>query len=155
MKKIKLTQGKYALVDDVDFDNLNSHKWYFNSTGYACRDKREGGKRKCYLMHREIMGANKGMDVDHINHNTIDNRRSNLRNVSRSQNNMNRIPKKNGSSKYKGLCWDKSKSKWMVNIKYDGIDRFLGYFESEVEAANKYNSVAKDKFGEFAYLNPV
>jgi hypothetical protein len=86
MKRIKLTQGKYALVDDEDFESLNKYKWYFHQ-GYAIRNtKMKFGKRTTIFMHRIITNCPKGKDVDHINMNGLNNQKYNMRVCKRSQN---------------------------------------------------------------------
>ena len=104
-------------------------------------------------MHRVIMDAPKGMHVDHINGNGLDNRRENLRLCTNSQNHMNRKTHRDSSSKYKGVSWNKRNSKWQAYIG-SGIKRKnLGYFASESDAAKAYDIKAKECFGEFARLN--
>lgn len=91
---------------------------------------------------------------DHINHDTLDNRRDNLRICTVSQNNMNRKKsRKTQSSIYKGVCWYARSRKWIARIKYYETKYHLGYFDSEIEAAKAYNNKARELFGEFAKLN--
>src|SRR3990167_2096609 len=103
MKKIKLSQNKYALVDDSDFEFLNQWKWSLSSGGYAERQelKSLGGEK--IRMHRLIIGAKEGQQADHKNMNRIDNRRGNLRICTKSQNMMNCGRRKNNTSGYKGV----------------------------------------------------
>jgi hypothetical protein len=92
--------------------------------------------------------------VDHINHNGLDNRKANLRTATRRQNSYNRIHfRKNPYSKYKGVSFKKRTKKWNVQIRYDGQSRFIGSFDSEIEAAKAYDKDAKKHHGEFAVLN--
>ena len=159
MKKIKLTRGKYVLVDDEDFEHLNQWKWcaQYDGNFYAARSKGIGnGKQKFIRMHRYIMNAPKGKVVDHINHNTLDNRKKNLRIASIGQNlrNQQKIKKK-ASSKYKGVSWDKKSRKWSVRIVYKNKQIYLGAFHSEIEAAKAYNRGAKKYHKEFAFLNKI
>ena len=86
MKEIILTQGKVALVDDEDYEMINKFKWFFH-TGYASTNITEKGRQRTIKMHRYILNAQKGFMVDHINHNTIDNRKENLR-ISTNQQNL-------------------------------------------------------------------
>lgn len=95
MKEISLTKNQKAIVDDVDYPEVSKYKWYATwntpvKNYYAERDTYIDGKRIKIKMHRFIMNTPKGLCVDHINHNTLDNRRSNLRNVTYSQNSINR-----------------------------------------------------------------
>ncbi len=90
---------------------------------------------------------------DHINHDGLDNRKTNLRNCTLKQNNANTRPTKGASSKYKGVTFAKREKKWVVYIKKDGRQTFLGCFDDEVEAAKAYDAAAAKLYGEFAYLN--
>jgi len=159
MKKIPLNKGKFALVDDKDYETLSVYKWYITPAGYASRHqtKEEYGKnpRKTVFMHRYIAEARKGEITDHVNGNPLDNRRENLRVCTTQQNIFNR-PKlsKTGTSKYKGVML-RPYSRWEANIKVNGKGRYLGVFDTEKEAAHAYNIKAKELFGEFALLNRV
>lgn len=160
MKKIPLTQGEFATVDDIDYEFLMQWKWYFNQ-GYAVRhsQKSDGfSQRKTILMHRIILSRKLGRsdfhDTDHKNHDGLDNRRNNLRPASRSQNEHNSEIQW-GSSKFKGVCWKKDHNKWQAYIRFEGCLKHLGYFTDEIEAAKAYNEAAKKYFGEFACLNSI
>jgi hypothetical protein len=149
---IPLTQGKFAIVDAEDYDRLNQDKWYAGkckNTYYAGRV--EGGKT--IKMHREIMHAPKGVLVDHINHNGLDNRKRNLRLCTHAQNCYNQQASATGTSKYKGVSWHKSNSKWSARIRCDRKFYNLGEFDNQMEAAMAYDDKAVELFGEFACLN--
>lgn len=158
MRKIKLTQGKYAIVDDKDYFNLNKYNWHYaiygKEKGYAKRNN--PNKTPALLrMHRVIINAKKGQEVDHINGNTLDNRKNNLRIVTRSQNMMNtglRITNKSG---FKGVSWDKRWNNWVANVWKDGKEIYVGCFKNKKEAAKAYNNAAIKHHGEFARLNTV
>ncbi len=160
MKHISLTQGQYALVSNHDYIWLNQHKWYalkdHRGNFYAVRASYMGNNKQHQIkMHRQILELERGdkQEGDHINHNTLDNRRSNLRICTRSQNQMNRKPSQNTSSKYKGVTWDKKAKKWKVHIVIIGKLKHLGYFHNEIFAAGVYDKAAIREFGEFAHLN--
>ncbi len=161
MKKIKLTQGQVALVDDADFDWLNQWKWYatydpkMNSFYAVQKSITVDGKWGHIIMHRQILGLERGDKkcVDHTDHNTLNNSRSNIRICTHQQNHMNRKPNTNTSSKYKGVCWYKRYKKWVAKIKIKGKTKYIGYFTMEEAAARAYDGTAKKEFGEFAYLN--
>lgn len=104
-------------------------------------------------MHREIMDVPKHLVCDHINHNGLDNRKNNLRTCTRQQNTHNQKPRKKGTSKYKGVDWNKRQKKWRARIYYRGKCHYLGYFNNEIDAALTYDKKAKELFGEFACLN--
>lgn len=153
-KLIPLTQGKFAIVDAEDFEWLSQLGWYYNN-GYAVRVPYIDGIRgKTTYMHREIMGTPKGRDTDHINSDSLDNRRSNLRIVTTSQNMMNQR-KTRGTSKYKGVCWYRAGNKWMAYINLNGKRKYLGFFHTEDDAANAYNLAAMALHGEYARLNVI
>lgn len=159
MQKIKLTQGKYALVDDEDFEYLNQWKWHYDC-GYAKRTKFIGtfnGKEKSkkIYMHRELIKTEFGVEVDHINGDKNDNRRTNLRAASKGQNGMNKTKMSGLSSQYKGVSWYKRLKKWQVKLALNGKTIHLGLFHSETDAALTYNQAALKYFGEFARLNEV
>lgn len=159
MKKIKLTQGKYALVDDEDFDELNKHKWFARydkcMEGYYALCHLKDEKRTMVYMHRIIMNAPKGVEVDHINHDTLDNRKENLRLCTHSQNLMNQIQHKLFSSKYKGVSWHKGNKRWISRIMINKKQINLGCFDNEEESAKAYDKKAKEAFGEYALLNDI
>ena len=158
MKKIPLSQGKFVLVDDDDFDYLNQWKWHYKSCGYAVRNSRLSDnmcKDKLILMHRVIMGTPDGLEVDHINRNKLDNQKFNLRNVNSQQNKMNKSPQSNGKSQYKGIYWHNQRKKWVAKIKAEGRQISLGLYHKEADAALAYNLAAIKYFGDYAYINKV
>jgi hypothetical protein len=121
MKEIQLTQGQTAIVDDDVYDRLSQWKWCAhwkpNTKSFvAVRTDLSTGKPKTILLHREIMSTPDDMDCDHIFHNTLDNRRSQLRNVTKLQNRMNEKLHINSTSGYKGVSWNKKRGKWAVQI---------------------------------------
>lgn len=157
MKRIKLTQGKYALVDDADYEYLSQWNWMCSKNktrkGYACRTKRVEGKKIGVIMHRLIMDAPKGMVTDHINHNTLDNRRENLRICTQSENNRNIKSLVNSTSKYLGVHWSYLLKRWVASMNTSGKHKYLGIFKTELEAAIIYNIAARKYHGEFANPN--
>jgi hypothetical protein len=149
MKEIKLTQGKVALVDDEDFEYLNQWKWHAHKDrlNYWYAIRTVSGKR--IPMHRQIMNTPKDRQVDHIDHNGLNNQRSNLRNCTRSQNQMNR--KAFGKSKYIGVNFKSNKI--VAQIHVHGKKYHLGYFNTEEAAAIARDIASKKYYGEFANLN--
>ena len=133
-KQILLTQGKVALVDDKDYEWLNQWKWGY-SHGYAKRiehDYSDGWRNrraKRIYMHRLIMGMAEGGLVDHINRDSLDNRRENLRVADKSVNAVNSKLRKDNSSGHKGV-YIRSNGKYTVQIKRDGVTKTIGTFDS-------------------------
>jgi hypothetical protein len=151
MTKISLTQNKHALIDDSDVDMVGKYKWNYTSHGYA-ETRIEG---KLVRMHRLIMSAPRGVLVDHINMNGIDNRKSNLRLCTKSENMRNRNKTKLNTSGYKGVVWDKVNKKWRSQIRMDGKNYNIGRFLLKRDAVMAYNNKAKEFFGQFARLNNI
>lgn len=150
---IKLTQGQYAIIDDEDYAFINQWKWYFNNGGYAVRDIRVNGKRTALYMHRFIMNTPKNMDTDHRDGNTLNNKRINLRVCTHAENLWNQKVSIKGTSKYRGVYFEKSRLQWSANISSKDRTIHLGRFNNEVDAARAYNEKAKELRGEFAILN--
>lgn len=152
MKEINLSKGQVALVDDSDYEWLNQWKWqarYDPCTGgfYAQRHiLRPDGVETSIGMHRMIMNAKKGESVDHQNHKTLDNRRSNLRLTTSQGNCRNRRLVRNNTSGTCGVAWFKSHRKWGAYIQTDGKRRHLGFFVTK-DAAIFARKAAGCQFG--------
>lgn len=163
MKDIVLSNGMVATVDDQDFHVLSQHKWGVINNGshiYASRGTRKKGQKyKKVLMHRFLMGEPKGKMIDHINGNTLDNRKENLRLANRSNNLQNSKLRSDSKCSFKGVSRKTSEIgtvRYTARIQINPNERlFLGYFETEIEAAKAYNVAAVKHFGEFAKLNKV
>jgi len=157
MKKIALGGkngvGKFALVDDGDYDYLNQWKWRIDPKGYALRTKKINGKQKILFIHRVIMNLPSGIRVDHKDGNALNNQRSNLRECTAEQNQRNRGKQRNNKSGYKGVFFDKARRKWRAMIGMNGRLIHLGFFIDKVDAAKAYDRAALKYFGEFAWLN--
>lgn len=161
-KKIPLSQGKFAIVDDEDYEYLNQWKWSIVSDSinqYAIRrlstsiDK----KRRTIRMHRLVLDViDKKLVVDHINGNTLDNRKSNLRVCTQLENNknVNKI-KSNNKTGYKGVLWHKRDRIYEAFIGLNGKRIYLGRFHDIIEAVKAYNEAALKYHGEFARLNII
>jgi hypothetical protein len=157
MAEIALTQGKVALVDDADFEWLSAFKWCASQERPGAFYAVGSVSGRVQRMHRVILSAPMGMDVDHVNGDGLDNRRSNIRLSTRSQNLANgNMARGKTTSRYRGVsaCTDCAgffRAQIWVNKKR----RYLGYFRSEEAAALAYNAAALAHFGEFARLNQV
>jgi hypothetical protein len=156
--ELKLTTGQIVLIDDEDFDKLNKGRsLQLNKDGLVYLRLRVNNVIKPKGIHRVVMDAKIGEEIDHKNLNTLDNRKSNLRRATRSQNAMNRGPqKKMNNHPYKGIKFhnrESLKSKWQACVKVNGKSFSGGYFFTAIEAARKYDELAKLHHGEFARLN--
>jgi hypothetical protein len=188
-RRIRLTEGRFTIVDPADFYRLNSFNWLCSGRDdnlYAARVIRlKSGRLGTVLMHREIfftclprrsfLGTKTGLPprlvlrsktagahlstfsrsvVDHTNTNSLDNRRSNLRLATPSQNSCNsRRDKSNTYSRYRGVSFSKRKQKWFAAIRANGKKIWLGYFKTEIDAARAYDRAAREYHKEFASLN--
>ncbi len=139
MKKIPLTRGYVALVDDHDFEHLSRYKWYVlkvRNTQYAVRNKaKHEPKPTTRCMHRDIMEPQKGLDVDHMNGDGLDNRRRNLRVVTRAENNKNLGIDRRNTSGVRGVGWCAQRKKWHARIGVGGRLVNLGFYRSLHTAA--------------------
>jgi len=152
MKQIPLTQGKFALVDDEDFDFLSQWKWTYHCAGYAYRMiwYPEIKKQKSVLMHRLVTDCPPDMEVDHINHNRLDNTRGNLRVCTRKQNGANlRITSRNKSG-FKGVSKNHRTGAWTARIRRNNKSCHIGDFKNIEDAVMAYRLTIALEHGEFA-----
>jgi len=147
---VKMGQEKSMIIDDCDYHLIKDHTWSYDGR-YARSTRRT--KRK--YAHRLIMKANKGQMIDHINGDKLDNRRENLRFCSRHQNAANMQKMRGGSSKFKGVSFDKTTQNWRAKIGFHGKSLCAGRHETQTKAALAYNKKALELFGKFAHLNEV
>ncbi len=173
MKEIKLSKtGKnknlnlVALVDDEDYERVNSKNWFIVKTkrgvSYACGRTKVNGKSTTLPLHRFILNlTDKTKVIDHKDHDGLNNTKNNLRVCSQRENVRYSRPRKNKSSKFKGVSLFTQRIKgriylsWTANIRVDNTRTRIGSFKTEHEAAIAYNKKAVELFGDFAYLNKV
>jgi len=151
-----LSRGKFAIVDDEDYEWLNQWKWCHDSNGYAIRTiptPRSKNKQTRIYMHRLITNAPPDKQVDHIDHDKLNNSRKNLRLCTNGENKHNQSCRRSGTSKFKGVSWHKEKKKWGSYIRMYGKGKNLGHFSDEIDAAKAYDAAAIELFGEFASPN--
>lgn len=148
--------GRVAFVDDEDYDLVIAHKWCITESGpgvppYAVTSIGTSRRnRKMVRMHMLITG---NALTDHVNRDTLDNRRENLRSATQLQNQRNRPGWRNSRSRYKGVDVHKPTGRWRARIRTDGGRLNLGLFDSEEDAARAYDGAARQHHGEFAFLN--
>ena len=164
MRRIPLSQGKFAIVDDQDYRYLMQWKWSYSECarsgpdiGCAQRTVHLTGKSTTILMHRLILnrklGRRSARQVNHRNGNKLDNRRRNLREATASQNCHNRKKRPNCTSRYIGVSFWSSNGKWAAEIFAFSRRVFIGFFPNEERAARAYNDAAVKYYGEYANLN--
>jgi hypothetical protein len=146
---IPLSQGEVAIVDREDYEELSKYTWYVTRHGgnkYACR------KGKSILMHRMIMKPPRGMVVDHIDGNGLNNRRCNLRICTQGQNVCNRRPNSGNGTGFRGVELRDS-GKYLAVVRHEGKNHRAGLFSDPVEAARARDKLARKLQGEFAWIN--
>jgi hypothetical protein len=150
---IPLSKGMFVLIDESDFEDISKHKWTVMTPG-RCAYAYRRPLGKVILLHRYLMDAPAGMEVDHINGNGLDCRRSNMRVCTRSQNfaNRNKCSVKK-TSIFKGVWWDSTRAKWASAVKKNGKKICLGRFDTPEQAAHVYDKAAIRYFGKYAKLN--
>jgi ribosomal protein L19 len=160
MKRIPLTQGKVALVDDEDYCWLSQYKWHLRkgtNTFYATRHAWIKNKRVTIDMHRDILKLTPGDKrlTDHKDRNGLNNQKENLRIVSISINIYNRVMniKRGKTSIYRGVCWSTRHKKWKASITYCKKVKHLGFFNSQKEAAEIYDKAAIRYYPDLTILN--
>lgn len=166
MKKIALSiykknpkyKGMFALVDDEDYERLSKFYWsavkkregLFYAERVTKRDKNR--KQKVIGMHIEVMGSKW---IDHIDFDGLNNQKSNLREVTHSQNMMNKAKKRGSASGLKGVSWHNKNNNWLAKIKINGKDKHLGCSKDPIKCARLYDEAAIKYFGEYAKINGV
>lgn len=152
-KQISLTQGKFAIVDDDNYNELSSYNWYC-SHGYAVRTIGRTPTMQTIRMHNVVANPPTGMFVDHIDGNKLNNCKNNLRFCTQQQNVHNGKKYSHGTtSEYKGVSWDSWRKKWRASIVHNMHQIFIGRYGIEIDAAIAYDKKAKELFGEFARTN--
>jgi hypothetical protein len=155
VKTIPLTRGQFTIIDDCDYERLSHFKWWAlccNGDFYAAYQSSERPRKKI-LMHRLVIYAPRGVEVDHINGDTLDNRRINLRLATHAQNGRNRRIDRTSTSGFKGVHFYRSSRRWNAQITFQGKRYNLGYFDTPELAAAEYDKAARLLFRQFARTN--
>ena len=160
MKYIKTGQKRsdvkrqwLVMVDDEDYEFLQQFKWQVDR--YKSVKTHANPRLKDILIHRVIMKPEKGVEIDHIDGNRLNNQKSNLRFATSSQNKINRGPRKDNKSGFKGVSWHRQRNLWTARVMIDGKYKHLGLFKTPEEAAEAYNAEATTYYGEYAWQNKI
>jgi hypothetical protein len=140
-----------AIIDDEDFERVSQYSWFLIPKGYVVSHHR-GGKRRLLYLHRFVYPSS-AKHVDHRDRNKLNCQKDNLRPANGTQNAANAGIRRDNTSGYKGVCWHKQRQKWNAQINVNGARKYLGLYDTPIEAAKAYDEKAKEVFGEFAYLN--
>lgn len=154
--RIPLTYGKFAVIDADDEPLVSGFRWRAHERfgiWYAIANVARDGRRSLIQMHRLITDAPVGVYVDHRNGDGLDNRRSNLRHCSNSQNQQNRHQLTTNTSGYRGVTWNRASNKWQAAIKHQQESHYLGLYEHLEDAARAYDAAARELFGDFMRPN--
>ena len=142
-----------VMVDDEDYERLNQYSWQVDKYKTVKRHPKE--KEKHSLIHRFILNPKDNEEIDHIDGNRLNNQKSNLRLATSSQNKINRGPRGDNKSGFKGVSWHRQRERWAVRLMINGKYQHLGLFTDIREAAKIYNEHALNHYGEYAWLNKV
>jgi hypothetical protein len=157
-RRIELTQGYHALLDDEDFARVAAYSWHVakrRGRRYAVANVGRGAAKTTVYLHRLVLDAPPGVEVDHRDGEGLNNTRANLRACTHTENMCNAQPRRGGSSRYKGVFWCATRGRWLARVKLSGRTRQVGTFTSERAAALAYNAAARALHGEFARLNDI
>src|SRR3990167_8236813 len=158
MKQLKIRHG-FIDVDDEDYEFLSGFEWFIWTGGFkqkfVTRKTLVGESGQRIKMHNVILPPTEGLEVDHINRNTLDNRRSNLRLVSHRENSLNRSLFSNNKSGFRGVCRRGQRGSWLAQIKANGVKIHLGSYKTKIDAAIAYDMAALMANGKFAQTNVI
>lgn len=153
MREISLSKGCVSLVDDEDYGRVSAYTWSTSTTVQKRNYAHSLINGKFIKLHRFILDAVPSTFVDHINGDTLDNRRQNLRLCTKTENNRNCVRKRTSESGYKGVHLSKRDGRWAAKTCVNRVRKHIGYFKTVEDAARAYDAAAKAFHGDFAKLN--
>lgn len=148
-------KGERFLFDLEDYDLIKDYCWFIDERGYVLTNTYGKENHKMIQMHRLVMGFPKNKDVDHINHNTRDNRKINLRDCLHRDNQKNIKVSSSNTSGVTGVHWDKSRNKWLSQIQVNGKYIYLGRYDNFEDAVKARKEAEEKYFGEYSYDKSV
>jgi len=151
--RVKLTRGKWAIIDAADADSVLQFRWSVTVTPHGSYAMRMNAGNKYSALHRFIMGEPEGLEVDHIDGDTLNNSRSNLRVATSRQNGQNTRLASTNRSGFKGVYFSNSNGKWIARISINNRGKTLGLFDDPIEAALAYDEAVRIEAGEFGRYN--
>jgi hypothetical protein len=149
---IPLTKGMFATIDRADADRVAGRRWSATKSTKKWYARTSDGHSWHYL-HRFLLNAPDGVEVDHADNDGLNCRRSNIREASSSQNKCNRTAQPNNTSGFKGVIWDKARKKWRAEIQFQGKSHHLGRFDTAEDAALAYDTKSRELHGDFSRTN--
>lgn len=149
MKKIPLNKGKFATIDDKDFEELGQMRWELDGNGYVYSRSQRNRSVKRIWLHKLLLDCPRSMEIDHIDGNILNNQRANLRVVTHADNLKNQKLRKNNTTGLNGVGWFGAGKKWRARIMVDYKEIHLGYFEDKQEAIKARRKAEQTYFGEF------
>lgn len=147
--EITLSDGKICLIDEEDLERIKKHSWCASSNGGGRIYAQTRINTKTIYMHRFILSAPKGTMIDHRNGNPLDNRKSNLRFCTKSENSLNSKQRVRRYSAYRGVTYDKERNKWLAQLKVNSVKVLSKRFATELEAAQAYKDAVAQHCSEF------
>lgn len=148
---VELTRGQFSLIDTEDVEELSGYNWFanwsrFTLSFYAVRQETIGkGKQRSKSIHASLLRVPKGKLVDHVNRNSLDNRRCNLRSATVSENALNRRPSSRAIPR--GIVWHKQSQRWEARAARDGKRIYLGRFRKIEDAVAAREDYDKERNG--------
>jgi HNH endonuclease/AP2 domain len=149
--QIQLSNGGATRIDAADLERVSRHVWHLDTQGYARAMLKIDVRWRLIRLHRFLTSAPKGLFIDHIDGDRLNNQRSNLRLCTPAESARN-TKARGGSSRFKGVCWHRGAQKWMAQIQVDRVNHHLGLFIAEEDAATAYRQAALKMHGNFARI---